>query len=87
MKLKHPQKKILMELALLQEENETKEALAILKTLPKTRETRYLRKKLLRANQKIRDQSNELLKVDRIREIYGNKNQNYQNIIHEPGRN
>lgn len=79
MKEKNPLKRILMELALLHEENKTKEALAILKTLPKTRETRYLRKKLLRADQKIRDQCNELVKVDRIRELYGSNNiENYK---------
>jgi hypothetical protein len=79
MNRKNSLKKILVELALRQEENETKEALVILKTLPKTRETRNLRKKLLKADQKIRDQCNELLKVDRIRELYGSNNiENYK---------
>lgn len=70
--MKNPLKRILVELALEYEEKDTKEALAILKTLPKTRETRYLKKKLLRADQKIRDQCNEALKVDSIRETFNN---------------
>ncbi|SHF53182.1 hypothetical protein SAMN05444274_10689 [Mariniphaga anaerophila] len=79
--------RLLTELVLICEEKRTEEALKLLRKLPKTRETRHLKKSLLKADQKIRDQCNFVLRIDRIGERYGNHNHHNGANKHEPGRN